>query len=252
LVPVAEKAIQEPNEATAPVAVVRIFPVAPNRGELTLREACDGYFAGYDGRDESRVRRLAFWVKVMGDVKLHALDTDAIADAIEHLASEHIRKYAGRDENDRAIFREHGRRSPATVNRYRQALFALLTWCVHKRLTPKGWQHPVRAIKSERENNARVRFLTPEERSRLLAASRLSAWPKLYLLVLIAITTKARRATQLAHARPGSRREDRVRAHQQEPRAARRAADRCRSHRDQATRQSARRRAPIPRRVPTV
>lgn len=186
-----------PNETPTPGSVVRNFPSAPNRGELSLREVVDAYFAGYDGRDESRVRRLAFWVDVMGDVKVRDLDTDAIADAIEHLASERIRKYVGRDDHDRAIFREQGQRSAATVNRYRQALSAVLTWAMHKRLTPKAWTHPVRPIKSERENNARIRFLTPEERTRLLAASRLSAWPKLYLLILMAITTGARRGELL-------------------------------------------------------
>jgi len=68
---------------------------------------------------------------------------------------------------------------------------------MHKRLTPKGWHHPVRPIKSEQEDNGRVRFLSPEERDRLLAAARISVSPKLYLLILIAITTGARRGELL-------------------------------------------------------
>ena len=185
------------TENTAAAAVVRNFPTAPNRGELTLRELCDAYMAGYDGRDDSRERRLAYWVRVMGDVRVCDLDSDAIADALDQLAAENIRKYCGRDDTDRAIFREHGRRSAATVNRYRQALSAVLTWAQHKRLTPKDWHHPVRPLKSQRENNARVRFLSADERQRLLAAAMISAWPKLYLLILLAITTGARRGELL-------------------------------------------------------
>lgn len=184
-------------ENTVAATVVRTFPTAPNRGELTLREAVDAYLAGYTGRDGSIVKRLAFWVEVMGEVKLRDLDSDAIADVLDHLAAENIRKYAGRDENNRPVFREHGRRSPATVNRYRQALASVVTWAMHKRLTPKGWQHPMRMIRSEREDNARVRFLSPDERTRLLAAAKISAWPKLYLLLLMAITTGARRGELL-------------------------------------------------------
>ena len=37
------------------------------------------------------------------------------------------------------------------------------------------------------------RFLTPEEQNRLLAAARNSSWDKMYLLLLIALTTGARK-----------------------------------------------------------
>ncbi|MFN7432137.1 MAG: tyrosine-type recombinase/integrase [Betaproteobacteria bacterium] len=182
---------------TAAAAVVRDLPTAPTRGDLTLREVCDAYMAGYNGRDDSRDRRLSYWAGVMGDVKLRDLDGDSIADSLDALAAQNIRKYVGRDDHDRPVFREHGRRSPATVNRYRQALSAVLTWAQHKRLTPKGWAHPVRPLRSEREDNARVRFLSADERQRLLAAARISAWPKLYLLILMALTTGARRGELL-------------------------------------------------------
>lgn len=181
----------------ATAAAVRHFPTAPNRGDLTLRETVDAYLAGYSGRDPSIVNRLAYWTEIMGAVRLRDLDTDAIADALDALATENVRKYAGRDDNNRPVFREHGRRAPATVNRYRQALASVVTWAIHKRLTPKGWTHPVRPIRSEREDNGRVRFLSADERARLLAAARISAWPKLYLLLLMALTTGARRGELL-------------------------------------------------------
>ena len=38
----------------------------------------------------------------------------------------------------------------------------------------------------------RVRYLTDDERSQLLKACRASSWPKLYVLVLMALTTGAR------------------------------------------------------------
>jgi integrase len=48
------------------------------------------------------------------------------------------------------------------------------------------------------ENNARIRFLSDDERSRLFKAARQSDWDKLYLLVLLAITTGARKGELLS------------------------------------------------------
>jgi hypothetical protein len=76
--------MQGNEQNTATRAVVRTFPTARNRGELTLRELCDAYMAGYTGRDKA----------------------------------------------NKPVLREHGQRSPATVNQYRQALPAVLTWAM--------------------------------------------------------------------------------------------------------------------------
>ncbi len=47
------------------------------------------------------------------------------------------------------------------------------------------------------ENNAVVRWLSDEERGRLLATCKDSAWPRLYPLVFMALTTGARRGELL-------------------------------------------------------
>jgi integrase len=52
-------------------------------------------------------------------------------------------------------------------------------------------------VESLREDNARTRFLSPAERERLLTACRMSTWKKLNLLVVMAITTGARRGELL-------------------------------------------------------
>jgi integrase len=49
------------------------------------------------------------------------------------------------------------------------------------------------AGKRRRESSGRVRFLDDSERERLLATCRVSEWPGLYPLVLLALTTGARR-----------------------------------------------------------
>jgi hypothetical protein len=67
-----------------------------------------------------------------------------------------------------------------------------------RRIAPKGYVHPCRTIERRPENNENLRFLSDDERRRLLDACRLSRWPRLYMLVLLALTTGARKGELLA------------------------------------------------------
>lgn len=183
-------------EAVTPT-VVRTFPTAPNRGDLTVREVIDAYMASYAGRDKSRAARMAYWNGTLGSIKLRDLDSDLIADVLDDFAARPARKYVGKDVAGRRLYRDHQQRSGTTVNRYKAALSAVLTWAKHKRLTPKGWTNPCHDVKAAPESDGRVRYLTIDERDRLLKVARISAWPKLYLLIVMAITTGARRGELL-------------------------------------------------------
>jgi integrase len=187
----------ETYEAVTPT-VVRALQTAPNRGDLTVREVIDAYMANYAGRDKSRSSRMAFWSASLGDLKLKDIDSDLVADVLDDFAARPARKYVGKDAVGRRLYRDHHNRSGRTVNRYKAALSAVLTWAKHKRLTPKGWRNPCHDVKGAPEGAGRVRYLTAEERSNLLASARISAWPKLYLLILMAITTGARRGELLS------------------------------------------------------
>jgi integrase len=57
--------------------------------------------------------------------------------------------------------------------------------------------NPVQHIRSKPENNERIRFLSDDERARLFKACKASQWSKLHLLVLMAITTGARKSELL-------------------------------------------------------
>lgn len=71
------------------------------------------------------------------------------------------------------------------------------TWCIKKRLTPKSWVNPCKGIEKIPENNEIVRFLSDEERVSLLNACKESKWSKLYLLVMLGITSGARKGELL-------------------------------------------------------
>jgi len=171
----------------------------PNeRGGLILREAIDGYMAGYAGRDPTRSARVAFWSASLGDVRLRDLDSDMIGDALEQLARLPVQRYMGKNPDGSPRLRMFGPRSPATLNRYAAALGAVLTWAKRKRLTPKGWLSPLSEIENNPEARGRERFLSDDELKRLLSVCRLSKWSRLRLLVLMAATTGARRGELLA------------------------------------------------------
>ncbi len=82
-------------------------------------------------------------------------------------------------------------RTPATVNRYLAALSHVFTVAI------KEWswieENPLLKITKPKEPRGRVRFLSDEERSRLLDACKISDNKILYLVVVLALSTGARR-----------------------------------------------------------
>lgn len=174
------------------------FPPAANRDTLTVAELADLYMAAFRGRDRSRAHYLAQWCALLGERPVQTLDADTIAEALAAFARAPAQRYLGRDPStNQPRWKVLGPRSAATLNRLRSALSALLRFAKRQRLLPRGWVNPVLEIEALRENNARTRFLSEPERERLLRVARLSKWPKLHLLVLMALTTGARRGELL-------------------------------------------------------
>jgi integrase len=168
--------------------------IASRDGSMRVREVIDRYMAEYSGRDTSRTQRLAWWTLTIGELRLGELSDDEIFFALEKLSKQPARYWAGTDADGRPIYKTKRRPfAAATINRYAAALAAVLTWAIRGRLTPRNWENPCKRIGRRAENNEIVRFLSIAERSALLAACRRSNWPKLYLLVLLALTTGARR-----------------------------------------------------------
>ena len=169
-------------------------PLPLRDDRVTLAQLIDLYMADYTGRDDTRAQRLAWWRGQLGAVTLADISDDHVAAALDHLAANPPRYFCGKDADGKAIMRAKRKTlAPATVNRYSAALASVLTWGVRRRVAPKGWTHPCRAVERRPEQNEKTRFLTRDERERLLAACKASKWPRLYLLVLLALTTGARK-----------------------------------------------------------
>jgi len=161
---------------------------------MPVAELIDRYMADYAGRDPTRTQRLGWWRAQLGTLTLAEVCDDHVHAALEALKRQPARRYAGRDAEGRAIYKAKKRDiAPATLNRYRAAISAVFTWAVRCRIAPKGWIHPCQGVQTLPENNARVRFLKPDEIERLLQACRAAKWDRLYLLALMSLTTGARR-----------------------------------------------------------
>lgn len=170
-------------------------PLPLRAGGILLRELIDLYMAHYTGRDSTRVTRLAWWRERVGAITLQDLTDDHVHAALEDLASRPARVFVGTDDTGRKQYQFKKRPiAPATVNRYAAALGAVISWAIKRRIAPKGYVHPCRTIERRPENNEKLRFLSDDERERLLEACKASSWPRLYALVLAALTTGARKS----------------------------------------------------------
>ena len=147
----------------------------------TLAELIDRYIrdvmptkpkSAYD-----QTQQLTWWRDQLGSYTL--------ADVTPSLIAEYRDKLAG------GVTVRGTQRSPATVNRYLAALSHAFTIAVIE------WEwlddSPMRKVRKPTESRGRVRFLTDDERPRLLKACNESSNPYLYTVVVIALSTGMRK-----------------------------------------------------------
>jgi integrase len=146
----------------------------------TLAEVIDRYVRDVlptkpkNARDQ--LRQFEWWKSEIGKY--------ALADVTPALIVQY------RDKLANGITTRGKRRSPSTVNRYLAALSVALTTAVKE----WGWldDNPMRKVTKPREPRGRVRYLSDEERDRLLKACKESANPYLYPVVVLGISTGMR------------------------------------------------------------
>lgn len=147
------------------------FGIARRR---TFTELADKYEAAITDHLKSmqaRIGHLAYWRE---EFDAHSLD-----DVTSALIAE---KYAA--------LHKDGARSVATANRYLATLSACFTFAVKE----CGWieRNPCARVRKGKENAGRVRYLTDDERTRLLKACKESSNPLLYPAFVVALSTGAR------------------------------------------------------------
>jgi len=149
----------------------KLLAYTQSKSHTLLSVVIDKYLSSeYKGtRVNDERRKLNFWLETLGDKPIIDITTIDINQAISILPS-HLKN--------------------ATINRYISAISVVFSYAC--RLYGLH-TNPVRNIPSLPENNERIRFLSEAERTHLFGSCRASQWDKLYLLVLLAITTGARK-----------------------------------------------------------
>jgi len=127
--------------------------------------------------EKKQVNQLKWWAEKLGVFTLADVTPAKIAEI--------------RDELSNGITYRGTQRSPATVNRYLAALSHAFTIAVKE----WGWveSNPLSKVRRPKEPRGRVRFLSEEERGRLLLACKESHLSPLYLIVVLLLSTGARR-----------------------------------------------------------
>jgi integrase len=140
---------------------------------------------------DDRKQHLDRWREEIGADLLSDITPQRIMKIREKLLSEPTRyttRATGNPETDAT--RVMGKRSGAAVNRYLATLSAAMAYAVK----PLGWleSNPVEKVTKSKEPPGRVRFLSDDERTRLLDACRPHA--DLYLALLLSLTTGGRQS----------------------------------------------------------
>ena len=157
----------------------------------TVSEAIDSFLASeLAGKKDQRMlsARVAWWRGELKKIKLRDLTPDNIAVRLDRLAAV---PQTPRKPDSKARLR-----TSATVNRYRAAISAVLTWA-EKRSPPWISTNPAKKTKHQREGTGRTRFLSADERTALLAEAKRSASTDLYLAVVLSLATGGRQGEVL-------------------------------------------------------
>jgi len=150
---------------------VKLSKLSNAKFDTTIAQVIKQYLlTEYKGsRPKEQAQKLQYWCKHFGNKRASEITAADIDKGIGALPK-HLKN--------------------ATINRYVAAISVVLNYaCRYYDLS----NNPVRHISPLPEKNSRTRFLSNSEKTRLLGACMSSNWDKLHLLVLLAITTGARK-----------------------------------------------------------
>jgi len=141
----------------------------------TFREVCNEYLSRWNKKDyQGQMQRVDYWCKAFGERIMTDVDIFDLREHIDNMV----------DEGQRAT----------TINRKKAVLSS-----VYKFALSRGYvdTNIVTSVVLDDDTKRRDRVLGDDERQRLLKACKESHWNKLYLLVLMGMTTGARKGELL-------------------------------------------------------
>jgi integrase len=169
----------------------RYFKTAESKNK-TLAELIDRYLDRVQKQSPKRYSNLkpmlTWWKAELGHAILADLTKAKIVEKLELLSK---RKKTRTSDVEKAA-KVEATISPARVNRYLAALSHCMTVAVNE------WEwlenNPIRKISKLKEPRGRTRFLSDDERKAFLKACQNSDYKPLYLIVVLALSTGARKS----------------------------------------------------------
>lgn len=153
---------------------------SPSVVSISFTELIKLYSKQYKGRDKSNKGRINHWGECFKDKLVVDIDEFMVDDELILLAS---------------------RLTGSSVNRYKASLSSLFIYFIqHPKFKRIGFTNPVRkeSVSCFKTNPPKQRFLSQIEQQKLLESCKDNHWDKLYLLVLMALTTGARKGELLS------------------------------------------------------
>ena len=197
-----KEAIAWAESLEAAIREGRHFPHAAAKRtsfDALAKDYIDTVLAEFDPKEKAtRIRQLDWWSKQFSGLSLAEITADRISKARDKLLAEPFTR--GKPRKDKKtgelIVPKQYKRTGATVNRFIATLSHTFSFAVKERRLME--RNPVSDIARKKEPRGRTRFLSDEERTALLAACGKSEWPALQTLVLLSITTGARKGELIA------------------------------------------------------
>ena len=142
---------------------------------ILFSRLADEYMQCWKGKDHDRVRLVLCWEQLLGKVLLSDITPELIRDALKQKKSQ----------------------APATYNKHLAVLSAILDYATLQQeddsvLDQYINENPCKHVRSLKVDNKIVRYLSDEEKPRLLKAAK-DIGGKFYLKVLMALTTGMRK-----------------------------------------------------------
>jgi integrase len=137
----------------------------------TFREVCQEYIGRWNKKDiEGQMQRVNYWCQIFGDSIMTDIDIFDLREHIDGMV----------DDNQRT----------STINRKKAVLSGIFNFALSRGYIDANI---VRNVPVDDDTKCRDRVLTEKERQDLISACKESRWDKLYLLLLMAMTTGARK-----------------------------------------------------------
>jgi len=145
-----------------------------------FKDVLNSYIKDWKGKDESMTARALFWLTIFADTPIKSIKPSHIEKILDQYAIGSVQGM-GRDKP----------KGNNTLLRMKSVLSSIFIYAIDKKILEKN---PTLQVKIKAEKNQIERFLSDEERGRLLEACKQSSWDKMHLLIMLAITTGMRKS----------------------------------------------------------